>query len=85
MKDMDSMRRLMVAVERLEDAADKQARQSRELSEGLHEVQAAQAGLGAARQSEEAKLRQAMVALFQEQQQKTETALRPVVGKAWRG
>lgn len=48
-------------------------------------MQAVQGDLTAARQGEEAKLKQAMVALFQEQQQKTESALRPAIGKVWRG
>lgn len=48
-------------------------------------MQAAQRDLTAARQGEKAKLKQAMVALFQEQQQKIESALRPGIGKVWRG
>ncbi|WP_299346575.1 hypothetical protein [uncultured Pseudoxanthomonas sp.] len=82
MNDTDAIRRLMLAVERLEDAADKQARQ---MAEGLQHAHVANAELATAREAEEAKLRQAMVRLFQEQQQKTEVALRPVIGKAWRG
>lgn len=82
MNDMDATRRLMMAVERLEDAAGEQARQ---VAEGLQQMQAAQAELAAAREAEEAKLKQAMVRLFQDQQQKTEAALRPVIGRAWRG
>ena len=82
MNDTDVIRRLMLAVERLEDAADKQARQ---MAEGLQQAHVVNAELATAREAEEAKLKQAMVRLFQEQQQKTEVALRPVIGKAWRG
>ncbi|WP_447940533.1 hypothetical protein [Pseudoxanthomonas mexicana] len=82
MNDTDAVRRLMMAVERLEDAADKQARQ---MAEGLQQAHVANAALATAREAEEVKLKQAMVRLFQDQQQKTEVALRPVVGKAWRG
>ena len=82
MNDTDAIRRLMMAVERLEDAADKQTRQ---VAEGLQQAQMANAELAAVREAEEAKLKQAMVRLFQDQQQKTEAALRPVIGKAWQG
>ena len=82
MNDTDVIRRLMMAVERLEDAAGKQARQ---VTEGLQQMQVVQAGLATVREAEEAKLKHAMVHLFQDQQQKTEVALRPVIGKAWRG
>ena len=43
----------------------------------------AQATLQAAREQEEARFRQAMVALFQEQQQRTQAALVPAIGRAW--
>ena len=43
----------------------------------------AQATLQAAREQEEALFRQAMVALFQEQQQRTQAALVPAIGRAW--
>ncbi len=82
MNDTDVIRRLMMAVERLEDAAGKQARQ---MAEGLQQAHVANAELATAREAEEDKLEQAMIRLFQEQQQKTEVALRPVTGKAWRG
>ena len=82
MNDTDAIHRLMLAVGRLEDAADKQARQ---MAEGLQQAHVANAELATAREAEEAKLKRAMVRLFQEQQQKTEVALRPVTGKAWRG
>lgn len=82
MNDTDAVQRLMVAIERLEEAARKQTQHAQQAAEGL---QQAQAELGAARQAEEAKFKQAMVSLFQDQQQKTEAALRPVIGKAWRG
>lgn len=85
MNDTDAIRRLMMAVERLEDAAGKQTEQARRVTEGLQQVQVAQAELATAREAEEAKLKQAMARLFQDQQQKTEAALRPVIGKAWRG
>ena len=81
MTDANAIRRMMLVVERLESATEQQARQ---LAEGMRQMQAAQREMTAARQSEEAKLKQAMVALFQEQQQKTESALRPAIGKAWR-
>ena len=82
MNDTDAIRRLMMAVERLEDAAGKQTRQ---VAEGLQQMRVVQAGLATVREAEEAKLKHAMVNLFQDQQQKTEVALRPVIGKAWRG
>ena len=82
MNDTDVIRRLMMAVERLEDAADKQTRQ---VAEGLQQAHVVSAELAATREAEEAKLKHAMVRLFQDQQQKTEVALRPVTGKAWRG
>ena len=72
----------MMAVERLEDAA---AKQTRQMAEGLQQAQVANTELAAVREAEEAKLKQAMVRLFQDQQQKTEAALRPVIGKAWQG
>ena len=82
MNDTDAIRRLMMAVERLDAAADKQTRQ---MAEGLQQAQVANTELAAVREAEEAKLKQAMVRLFQDQQQKTEAALRPVIGKAWQG
>jgi len=85
MDDPHAIRRLMMAIDRLEDAADRQAQQARQVAEALQQVQAAQVELVAVRQAEEAKFKQAMVRLFQDQQQKTEVALRPVIGKAWRG
>lgn len=84
MNDTDAIRRLMIAVERLEDAAGKQAQQAREVAEGLQKVRSAETELAAAREAEEAKLKQAMVRLFQDQQQRTEGALRPVIGRVWR-
>ena len=81
MNDTDAIRRLMMAVQRLEDAADKQTRQ---MAEGLQQARMANAELAAVREAEEAKLKEAMVRLFQDQQQKTEAALRPVIGKAGR-
>ena len=81
MTDASAIRRMMLVVERLESATEQQARQQ---AEGMQQMLAAQRELTAARQGEEAKLKQAMVALFQEQQQKTESALRPAIGKAWR-
>ena len=65
MNDTDGIRRLMMAVERLEDAADKQARQ---MADGLQQAQQVNAGLATVREAEEAKLKQAMVRLFQDQQ-----------------
>lgn len=85
MSDMDATRRLILAVERLENAAKDQAQQARHIAAGTQQLLAAQSGLGEARQVEETRFREAMVALFQEQQQRTEAALQPVVGKAWRG
>ena len=82
MNDTDAIRRLMMAVERLEDAADMQARQ---MAEGLQQAHVVNAELATVREAEEAKLKHAMIRLFQDQQQRTEVALRPVVGKAWRG
>lgn len=84
MHDTDAIRRLMLAVERLELAAEQQSVQARASAEGLQQVHAAQAGLAAARQTEEAKWRQAMARLFEEQQRQTELALRPAVARAWR-
>ncbi|PZO63362.1 MAG: hypothetical protein DI635_08815 [Pseudoxanthomonas suwonensis] len=43
----------------------------------------AQAALHTAREQEEARFRHAMVALFQEQQQRTQAALVPAIGRAW--
>ena len=63
MTDASAIRRMMLVVERLESATEQQARQ---VAEGMRQMQAAQRELTAARQSEEAKLKQAMVALFQE-------------------
>jgi hypothetical protein len=85
MNDTNAIHRLMMAVNRLDETASKQEQLARQVGEGLRQAQAAQAELGAARQAEEAKLKQAMVSLFQDQQQKTEVALRPVIGKAWGG
>ena len=61
MNDTDGIRRLMMAVERLEDAADKQARQ---MADGLQQAQQVNAGLATVREAEEAKLKQAMVRLL---------------------
>lgn len=85
MSDTDAVRRLLLAVERLEASADTQAQQAREVARGLQQAHAAKLGLGSAREAEEAKLKQALVRLFQEQQHRMETALRPVTGRAWRG
>ncbi len=82
MNDTDSTRRLIVAVARLEETARQQEQQA---VAGLQRMQAAQAELSTARQTEEAKFKLAMASLFRDQQHNTEAALRPVVGKAWRG
>lgn len=84
MNDTDAIRRLMLAVERLERAAGQQAGQAQESAEGLQQLHAAQARLAAARDAEEAKWRQAMVRLLEEHQRQTEFALRPAVARAWR-
>ncbi len=85
MSDNDALRRLMLAVERLESSADAQAVQAREAQRAMQQAQAAQAGLAAARDAEEARLRQAMAQVLQEQQRQVAGALRPVVGRAWLG
>lgn len=84
MNDTDAIRRLMLAVERLERAAEQQAEQVRQSAEGLQQLHGAQAGLASARDAEEARWRQAMTRLFEEQQRQTELALRPAVARAWR-
>lgn len=48
------------------------------------QAQNAQAAMQAAREQEEAKFKQAMVAQFQDQQQRLEAALRPKVAWAWK-
>ncbi len=83
--ETDAIRRLMLAVERLERAADHQAEQARLSAAELQRLQAAQAGLASARDAEQAQWRQTMARLFQEQQRSTELALRPAVVRAWRG
>lgn len=85
MNDTDAIRRLMLAVERLERAADQHATQVRQATEELQRLQVAHAGLASTRDAEEAKSRQAMARLFQEQQRQMELALRPAVARAWRG
>ena len=85
MDDRDVIRRLMLAVERLERAADQQAAQARQSAAALQRLQAAQGGLAATRGAEEAEWRQAMARLFEEQRRNTELALRPAVARAWRG
>lgn len=85
MNDTDAIRRLMLAVERLERAADQQAAQVRQATEALQRLQVAHAGLASARDAEEARWRQAMAHLFRDQQRQTEVALRPAIARAWRG
>ncbi|GAB3372197.1 hypothetical protein GCM10027431_22180 [Lysobacter rhizosphaerae] len=54
------------------------------LSVDLREqTQETQAAIRATREQEEARFKQSMVALFQEQQQRTEAALRPKITRAW--
>ena len=85
MSDTDALRRMMLAVERLESSADAQARQAHDALRALQQAHAAQAGLAAEREAEEARLKQAMAQMFQEQQRQAANALRPVVGRAWLG
>lgn len=85
MNDTDAIRRLMLAVERLERTADQQAEQARQSAGELQRLHVAQAGLVSTRDAEEAKWRQAMARLFQEHQRNTELALRPAVARAWHG
>jgi len=85
MSDTDALRRMMLAVERLESSADAQARQAHDALRALQQAHAAQAGLAAEREVEEARLKQAMAQMFQEQQRQAANALRPVVGRAWLG
>lgn len=85
MNDTDAIRKLMLAVERLERTADQQAEQARQSAGELQRLHVAQAGLVSVRDVEEAKWRQAMARLFQEHQRNTELALRPAVARAWRG
>ena len=47
------------------------------------QAQETQAAIRATREQEEARFRQSMFALFQEQQQRTEAALRPRITRAW--
>ena len=85
MNDTDAIRRLMLAVERLERAADDQTEQARLAYEELQRAQAAQSALAAARDADEAAWRQTMHRLFEDQQHRTGLALRPAVLRAWRG
>lgn len=83
MNDTDVIRRLMLAVERLERAADHQATQAQHAAERVQHAQAAAGDLAAIRSAEEAQFRQAMTRLFQDHQSRTELALRPAVRRAW--
>ena len=73
----------MLAVERLERAADHQATQAQHAAERAQHAQAAAGDLAAIRSAEEAQFRQAMARLFQDHQTRTELALRPAVRRAW--
>lgn len=81
----EAIRRLMLAVERLERAADEQAWQARLANEELRRAQAEHAAANEARDAEQAALRQAMQRLFQEHRRQVALALRPVSVRAWRG
>ena len=83
MNDTEVIRRLMLAVERLERAADEQSAQAYEAAGAARQAHAAAAGLAATREAEEARFHQAMTRLFQDHQSRTELALRPAVRRAW--
>ena len=85
MADTDAIRRLMLAVERLERAADEQAAQARLANEAMQRAQAAATAAAASREAEQAAARQAMHRIFEEQQRQVALALRPAVVRAWRG
>ncbi|KRG71074.1 hypothetical protein [Pseudoxanthomonas dokdonensis] len=85
MHDTDVLRQLMLAVSRLAEGSDQQMRQAEQFAESVRQLQATQLEWVKQRQVEEGHFRQAMVQLFAEQQDRTEAALRPVIGKTWWG
>ena len=85
MNDTDAIRRLMLAVESLERAAEAHAEQAQQSAGALLRLQAAHDRLASERDAEQAQWRQVMARLFQDQQRDTELALRSAVARAWRG
>lgn len=77
------LERIFVAAGTLEQLAADLRQQSQQAVQVQRQAQEGQDALRMAREQEEVRFRQAMTALFQEQQQKTEAALRPVTTRAW--
>lgn len=81
--DSAAVRRLMVAIQKMEDVIQAQARHARQAAELPQQAAAASAALGDARRHEEGLLRQGMVAMFADLQQKTEAAQRRSMARTW--
>lgn len=81
--DSTAIRRLMVAVQRMEDAIQEQAQYARQAAGLPQQAAAASAALGDARRHEEGLLKQGMAAMFADLQQKTEAAQRRSMARAW--
>lgn len=83
MDDQETAKRIMLAIGALEKLNADLSRHAQQAAQLPQQVQAAKAELQAARQQEEALLKQSMVALFADLQQKLESAQRRTVIRTW--
>lgn len=79
----DVLKRIMLATEALARQADSVEQLTRQTAQAQHALHEAQDALRAIREREEARLRESMVALFRDQQQSAQAALRPATIRAW--
>ncbi len=83
MDDKETAKRIMLAVGALEKLNADLSRHVQQAAQVPQQMQAAKAELQAARQQEEALLKQSMVAMFADLQQKIEAAQRRTVVRTW--
>ena len=83
MDDKETAKRIMLAVGALEKLNADLSRHVQQAAQMPQQMQAAKAELQAARQQEEALLKQSMVAMFADLQQKIEAAQRRTVVRTW--
>ncbi|MGY1459046.1 MULTISPECIES: hypothetical protein [unclassified Luteimonas] len=83
MTETATVRRLMVAIQRMEDTVQAQAQHARQAAELPQQAAAATVALDDARRHEEVLLRQGMAAMFADLQEKTEAAQRRSMVRTW--
>lgn len=77
------LERMLVTAGTLEKITADLRQQAQLAAQVQREAQESQEALRTAREQEEVRLKQAMAMLFQEEQQRTEAALRPITTRAW--